>query len=313
MILNCFNICICSRLIKIISQRCHEPILYIEPVYRFTRAYYREKKYRKRCCTYLDQVLKERRELIAPLNNNINVPTTSGVQRDEEMGQPNGEHENFIDQLILHDGQFSDDEIHDHIYTFVAAGYETTALQTAFTLMLLAIHRDVQEKLYHEILEVFPNVNEDVDRERLSKCKYLDMVIKESMRLMPPVPLIGRETLDEFELNDLVVPKGVTLLINFFNLHRRKDIWGSDADDFNPDRFSPEHEAKRHSHCFLPFSEGSRNCIGKHYASLAIRTILVKFLRNYKLSTDLKYDELKFKADITLKVCQELMVGIEKR
>lgn len=257
-------------------------------------------------------MLKERRELITPINNNSAEPTISGYQRDEEMGKPHADRKNFIDQLILHDGKFSDDEIHDHIYTFVAAGYETTALQTAFTLLLLAIHQDAQEKVYCEIREVFAE-SENIDREMLGKLNYLDMVIKESLRLLPPVPLIGRETIEELELNDLVVPKGVTLLVNFFSLHRRKDAWGADAEDFNPDRFSPENEDDRHSHSFLPFSGGLRNCIGRHYAMLAIKIILVKFLQNYKVTTDLKYDELKYKADITLKICQNLSLKIEKR
>lgn len=301
------------RLIKIISHRCHEPILYVEPVYRMTRNYYREKKYRKRCYSYLDQVLKERRELIAPMNNNSNEPSTSRYQKDEETGDAKAEHKNFIDQMILRDGEFSDEEIHDHIYSFVAAGYETTSLQTAFTLLLLAIHEDIQEKAFQEIIEVFPNDDAKLDRESLGKLKYLDMIIKESCRLLPPVPLIGRQNLEELELNELVVPTGVTLLINFFSLHRRKDIWGPDADDFVPDRFSKENENLHNSQCFLPFSSGQRNCIGKYYATLAIKTILVKFLRNYKVSTDLKYEELKFKADITLKICEDLMVKIEDR
>lgn len=258
-------------------------------------------------------MVKERRELMQPMNNNATEATTSHYQRDEETGAPSADHKNFIDQLILHDGQFSDEEIHDHIYTFVAAGYETTALQTAFTLLLLAIHQDVQERVCVEIREAFPKLESPVDPENLKKLTYLDMVVKESMRLLPPVPLIGRETIEDLELNDIVVPKGVTLLINFFSLHRKKDLWGADADDFNPDRFSTANETQRHSYSFLPFSEGPRNCIGKHYAMLAIKTILVKFLTNYKVMTDLKYDELKLKADITLKICQDLLMKVEKR
>lgn len=301
------------RLIKIISRRCHEPILFIEPIYRVTRTYYREKKYRKRCCNYLDQVLKDRRELISPFNNNSKESAKSRYPRDEEMGEPSFERKNFIDQLILHDEQFSDEEIHDHIYTFVAAGYETTALQSAFTLILLATHQDVQDKVYLEILEVSPDAEINADDISLKKLKYLDLVVQESMRLMPPVPLIGRQTLEEFELNEIVAPTGVTFLINFFNLHRRKDIWGDDANDFKPERFLPENDTKRHSHSFLPFSSGPRNCIGKSYATLAIRIVLVKILSRYKVKTDLKYEDLKFKADITLKVCENLIVALESR
>jgi len=307
--------CFC-RLIKIISKRCHEPLLYIEPIYRVTRTYYREKKYRKRCYNYLDLALKERRELIAPINNNLaDPPSTSNSYQmpDEEMGSICAENKHFIDQLILNNKQFSDEEIHDHIYTIVAAGYETTALQTSFTIMLLAMHQDVQEKLYNEITEAFPSIDTKFDCTSLKRLGYLEMVINESMRLLPPVPLIGRETIEDIQLNTVSVPKGVTLIINFFNLHRRKDVYGDDANEFNPDRFLPENVAKRHSHSFCPFSSGPRDCAGKSMASMAIRIILVKFLREYKVTTDLKYDSLSHKADITLKLCQELLINIERR
>lgn len=298
------------RLIKIISKRCHEPIQYIEPIYRFTRTYYREKKYRKRCCTYLNQVLKDRRELMTPLNNNSNEPS---AMKDEELGEPSVENRNFVDQLLLQDKEFTDEDIHDHIFTFVAAGYETTALQTTYTLLLLAMHQDEQDKVYKEILEVFKTSETTINEESLDRLKYLDLVIKESMRLLPPVPLIGRETLGDLELSELVVPQGVTLVVNFFNLHRRKDIWGENAVEFNPERFLPDNGSKRHSHSFLPFSGGARNCIGRNYAVLGIRIILMKFLRKYKVSTDLKYDEINFKADLTLKICEKISVRIEER
>jgi len=65
---------------------------------------------------------------------------------------------------------------------------------------------------------------------------------------------------DEFE-----IPAGITFIINFYTLHRRPDIWGDDAEEFNPDHFLPEFVEKRHPYSFLPFSGGQRNCIGKHF------------------------------------------------
>lgn len=102
-------------------------------------------------------------------------------------------------------------------------------------------------------------------------------------------------------------------MIHLFNLHRRKDIWGEDAHQFNPDRFLPENEEKRPPNCFLPFSTGLRDCIGKEYSLLAIRTIVVKILKNYMLSAELKTEELTYKADITLKICQDVSIKIQKR
>ncbi|KAG5681623.1 hypothetical protein PVAND_011039 [Polypedilum vanderplanki] len=308
-----------EELIKIISLRCHEPVLYFEPIYRMTRNYYREKKYRKRTTYYLDQVLKERRELISP-NNNLTTASSvatmrTDITKDEEMGITVQEIPNislnshsFIDHMVMQSGAFNDEEIHDHIYTFVAAGYETVALQTFFTLLLLAIHTDMQERVHCEVVNVG-----DINCESLDKLNYLDRVIKESMRLLPSVPIVGRETREEVVIGDKKIPKGITLLIHLFNLHRRKDIWGDDAHEFNPDRFLPENVAQRHSHSFLPFSEGLRDCIGKVYAMYAIKTMLVTILRKFKVSTDLKFGELSYKADITLKICQNTKIKIEKR
>ncbi len=239
--------------------------------------------------------------MILPPNSvdiNANGASSSKAEKDEEMGiamyyeyEAENERKNFIDHLILHGDKFSDEEIHDHIYTFVAAGYEKVALQTFYTLLLLAIHVEVQEKVYEEIIEVF-STDGKINYESLNRLTYLDQVIKESMRLLPAVPIIGRETQEEVEIGTRKIPKGIQLMMHIFDLHRRKDIWGEDANLFNPDRFSPKNEAKRLENSFLPFSTGLRDCIGKHYAILAIKTIIVNLIRNYKLTADLKTEEL---------------------
>jgi hypothetical protein len=64
-------------------------------------------------------------------------------------------------------------------------------------------------------------------------------------------------------LDGVEIPAGITLLINFYTLHRRPDVWGDDAEEFNPDHFLPENVEKRHPYSFLPFSGGQRNCIGE--------------------------------------------------
>jgi cytochrome P450 len=270
--------------------------------------------------------LKDRRELITPTEINVDINANGSTsksqknyQSDEEMAitmseclPVDGEHMNFIDHLILRGNKFSDEEIHDHIYTFVAAGYETVALQSFYTFLLLAIHTDVQERVFEEIIEVIPS-SAKLSYESLCKLSYLDMVIKESMRLLPAVPIIGRETQEEVEIGERKIPKGIQLMIHLFNLHRRKDIWGEKADLFDPNNFLPENVAKRSPNTFLPFSAGLRDCIGKEYAMFALRIMIVTLLRDYKLSTDLKTEELTYKADITLKICQDVLMNVQKR
>jgi cytochrome P450 len=94
-------------------------------------------------------------------------------------------------------------------------------------------------------------------------------------------------------------------------LNRNKDTWGLNAEDFHPSRFQSENCSTHQS--FWPFSVGPRHCIGKSYALFAIKMTLAKLIRNFKVSTDLKYEEIKFKLDITLKICQNLAVKLQKR
>jgi cytochrome P450 len=123
------------------------------------------------------------------------------------------------------------------------------------------------------------------------------------------------------------------LLINFYTLHRRPDIWGDDAEQFNPDHFLPEQMEKRHPYSFLPFSGGQRNCIGNYhnilgficygyyglfltgyrYAMIALKIILVHLLRRYKFNTSMTYKDLRFRTDINLKLCTKHLVSIDLR
>lgn len=67
-------------------------------------------------------------------------------------------------------------------------------------------------------------------------------------------------------VSNCIIPRSSIIMMSIFNLHYRKDVWGDDADEFNPEHFLPEKANQRHPFCFLPFSGGPRNCIGKiHY------------------------------------------------
>lgn len=156
----------------------------------------------------------------------------------------------------------------------------------SYALLFLAIHPNVQEKAVNELIEVFGTEKVEINYDRLQKCDYLEMIIKETLRLCPSVPgkiyshfylnitvepnyqtfpisVIARETLAEIELEPgLVIPPGVDIIVNLFALHRRFADWGLDSKMFNPDRFLPDAVAKRHPYSYMPFSIGVRNCIG---------------------------------------------------
>jgi cytochrome P450 family 4 len=111
--------------------------------------------------------------------------------------------------------------------------------------------------------------------------------------------------------NGVTIPKGCNIAMAFFSLHQRQDIWGANADLFKPERFAPEHH--RHPYSFLPFSGGSRICIGYKYASISMKIALTYLLRRYQFSTKLKIDELKWCFGITQRLENKHMVTATRR
>lgn len=125
------------------------------------------------------------------------------------------------------------------------------------------MHPNVQNQMYEEITEVFTSDDTKINNETLSQLKYMDRVIKESMRVSPVGPVIFREALEDFEIvPGKVVPKGTTFILNIYGLHRSKELWGPNACKFDPDNFLTENVTKRHPCSYIPFSTGRRNCIG---------------------------------------------------
>lgn len=127
--------------------------------------------------------------------------------------------------------------------------------------MMLGMHKDIQEKLTKEIDDVFSQeTDSEFTIEFLHKFVFLDMFVKETLRLFPPVPIASRETTEEIELGGYLVPKGASIVISIFAMHRDERFWGKDAHLFKPERFV---EGPTNSHAFQPFTAGARICIGK--------------------------------------------------
>jgi cytochrome P450 family 313 len=131
-------------------------------------------------------------------------------------------------------------------------------MQTA-TLALLAIHQDIQEKVYAEIMTVFKDESVELNVDNIQKLTYLKMCIDEALRLFPSVPHFPRVVVnEEFSVGlakNVTVGTQIHMMVTV--LHRRKDIWGEDADEFKPERFSQENCDKRDFYSYAPFSHVS--------------------------------------------------------
>uniref|UniRef100_A0A182NMS9 Cytochrome P450 n=1 Tax=Anopheles dirus TaxID=7168 RepID=A0A182NMS9_9DIPT len=277
-------------------------------LYKLTSTYKEEATFRAEFYNYINMLIKTKKEAIAKdaFDKNVNEEDEFEQYRKPQI---------FIDQLLKgkRAGQpFPDIETLQHAVTIILGGNDTSALALSNHLTLLAMHPEIQDKVREEILGLFPIGAEiETTLEALNQLPYLEQCIYESLRLCPSVPYVARDCSDDVEVDGVVIPRGTTFVFHIGALHRRKDFWGPDADRFDPDRFTPERSQGRHPHAFAPFSMGSRDCIGKRYAMISMKLVLVHLLRNFRFYTDLEYEKMEFKFDITLKLSQGYVFKLE--
>ncbi|KAI4306988.1 hypothetical protein L6164_030222 [Bauhinia variegata] len=178
---------------------------------------------------------------------------------------------------------FSKSFIVDNCKNIYFAGHETTAVAASWSLMLLGLHPEWQDGIRTEVAEFCPNGVPDADS--LPKLKTLNMVIHEVLRLYPPAAFVSREAYEDTQIGNLKVPKGVCLWTLIPTLHRDPDIWGPDANEFKPERFSEGvSKACKFPQTYAPFGLGPRLCLGKNFAMVELKVVLAIIISNFSFS-----------------------------
>ncbi|KAJ6324387.1 hypothetical protein OIU76_011648 [Salix suchowensis] len=176
----------------------------------------------------------------------------------------------------------------DNCKDMLLAASEGTGFAATWGLMLLASHPEWQARARSEVKQVCDGHLPDLDM--LAKMKVIKMVVLEVLRLYPSVALVSRRAMQDVKLCDMQVPKGVNIWIWGPALHRDPDLWGADADKFNPGRFiDGVSGACKSSHAYVPFGVGVRVCPGKKLGMIQMEVLFAMILSNFNLSISPSY------------------------
>lgn len=191
------------------------------------------------------------------------------------------DHGDFLSMLLHAQDEESrqgltDQQVRDEAMTIFVAGHETTANALTWTWYLLAQHPDVYTRVHEEVTHALGGRTPSIDD--LPRLPYTLQVLKESLRLYPPAYAIVRQPTEPVVLGGYRFPAGAILIISPYLLHRRPDAF-PDPERFDPDRWTPEHEAKLPRYAYLPFSAGPRVCIGNHFAMMEAHLILATLVQ----------------------------------
>lgn len=199
------------------------------------------------------------------------------------------EHPNNSNPSSLISSSITLHDIVEECKTIFFAGKHTTSNLMTWTTILLAMHPQWQELAREEVLRVC-GARDTPTKHHLPYLKTLGMVLNESLRLYPPAVAVIRRACADVNLGGLTIPRGTELLIPIVAVHHDPELWGHDANEFNPVRFARGvGHAARHSTAFLPFGIGSRRCIGQNLAILQAKLAIAMILQRFTFDLSPNY------------------------
>lgn len=176
--------------------------------------------------------------------------------------------------------RMTNQQLRDEVATLILIGHETTANALSWTWMLLGENSNVRAKLDEELRTVLQGNAPTV--EDLVRLPYTTMVIKEALRLYPPVPELTKEATEDCEIGGYRVPKGTTLNISQWVMHRDSRYF-TNPEAFNPERWANDFEKTLPRGVYFPFAEGARACMGKNFAMMEAILLLATIAQSYQL------------------------------
>ena len=202
--------------------------------------------------------------------------------------------------------RFSTEEMVDQVAIFFLAGHETSASALAWTLYLMAIYPEWQERVAEEAAALEDDSFAAVSRMRISRD-----VFREALRLYPPVPMMVREATCPEHFRDREVPKGSQLVLSPWHLHRHERLWDN-PDGFDPERWQSENGKQCQREAYMPFSAGPRVCTGAGFAMVEGPLILSMLLRYFRVAPVVGKEPVPV-AHLTVRAKNGIWLRLERR
>lgn len=174
--------------------------------------------------------------------------------------------------------RFTDEDVVNHMIFLMMAAHDTSTITLSAIFYYLAKYPEWQQRLREESRSL---AKQALDYEDLDQLKGIEWVMKESLRLVPPVHGIPRRTVKPVEFNGVMIPEDTFVMISPYVTHHMASLW-ENPEQFNPERFADQKQlTQQHRFQYVPFGGGAHKCIGLHFAELQIKTILHQVLCNF--------------------------------
>ncbi|GAB0087593.1 Cytochrome P450 [Sergentomyia squamirostris] len=186
-------------------------------------------------------------------------------------------------------GTITFEELAAQTQLFFGAGFDTSSHTMAFSFYELALNQDIQEQLRNEVQTVLEKHGGEFTYEACMEMKYLDMIIRETLRKYPVLDNLVREATNAYTIpgTNHVIEKGIGAFIPVFAIHRDPEIYPN-PERFDPNRFIEDEIAKRHPMAWIPFGEGPRMCVGMRFGMMQVRLGLASVVNKYRIQVTQK-------------------------
>lgn len=201
----------------------------------------------------------------------------------------------------------SERELRDEVMTFILAGHETTSLALTWTIAMLCVHEEWQDRCRQEIAAVLEN-EQSITWDHLDQLKVTSAVVHETMRLWPPIPVVSRTAMVDDQIGPYHIPAGTNIVAVIGQMHRLPEYWPNPT-EFLPERFLEGDVAWE---AYMPFADGPHKCLGYQFAMSEIMVMLATLLKKYKFTLAMDWEKLKVQGLITLQPLSPIMVNMKR-